>query len=265
VTTNWFDQVSIIDVWERLGGGPVHDGHGVAWWRGDDSPNISIESNLNVWFDHVSNSGGRVSRLVRTVLGCDQQTALQWLREQRFDGVPAQLASVEQQAANKRAGLRQMAEEICLWRLGRIWDLEEWGYDVERDFWKRRISPEQHFSQLDDLSCELSLLKTNPKAVVDAFRRSTYSGILRAALEIKPGQEGEEDFMAGILCLLSCDPSYKIDRGARRGLESPCSMTNPSPSRSPASEPGNKGPKPKRVQRDYLFLATRDDTQDGEA
>ncbi len=222
MSTNWLDQISIIDVWERLGGGPIHDGSVVVWRRGDDSPNI--ESNLNVWFD--TRGVGGVVDLVSTVLRCDQQTALQWLREQRFDGAPAKMASVDRPGTEIQADLWQMAEEICSWRSGCIFHLEELEEAVEVDFWRGRAT----YEELEDVRRDLFLMKTDAKEVVDAFRFCRAESPIMAAVEIQlgrpPGKWGTKKFMAAIVRLLSCDSGSQ------------------SLSDSPASGPANKGPKP---------------------
>ena len=71
--------VSIIDAWLRLGGGPIRRGRAVAWWRGGDGANITINSARNVWWDHARDGGGGVLALVSTVRGCDKRAALRWL------------------------------------------------------------------------------------------------------------------------------------------------------------------------------------------
>jgi hypothetical protein len=156
--------VCVTAVWERLGGGPLRGGRGVAWWRDGDSPtSISLDSKQNVWCDHARGSvGGGVLKLVRTVLDCDKASAVRWLCEEGFIENLATSPELVRKRAQKWAAVRHQAENIRLWRRGLVAELETAKADaVARD---------------DELALaisarELFLMETNGAAVVARYRK----------------------------------------------------------------------------------------------
>lgn len=75
--------VHILDVWRALGGPEPKRGRAPAWWRDGDNPQaVSLNEEKGCWHDFREHSGGGVLALVKTVLNCDQATALRWLEGQ---------------------------------------------------------------------------------------------------------------------------------------------------------------------------------------
>lgn len=72
----------ILDVWKRLGGGPVKHGRAQAWWRDSKDWNIAIDAEKDVWYDHAHARGGRAVSLVMALRGCNSGDAGRWLREE---------------------------------------------------------------------------------------------------------------------------------------------------------------------------------------
>ena len=109
-------QASIIDVWRALGGPEPKGRRAPAWWRDSRDPNISIDAERAVFFDHVHNSGGGVLVLVQTVLKCNRAGALTWLERQGF--IEARTFTHEQQRehARRRGEVRSVAQDIAYWR-----------------------------------------------------------------------------------------------------------------------------------------------------
>ena len=108
----------ISDVWQALGGGPLRYGRGVAWWRGDDGPNVALDDARDVWFDHARGQGGGVLDLIQSVLGCNRREALQWLADHQgvaLDDRPW-TRSERQQYAQRRAKAQVVARGLAEWR-----------------------------------------------------------------------------------------------------------------------------------------------------
>ncbi len=74
-------RASIVDVWRRLGGGPLRHGRGKGFWRDGSGFNVSLGDAKGVWFDHARAEGGGTLDLIQTATGCDRREALRWLAD----------------------------------------------------------------------------------------------------------------------------------------------------------------------------------------
>ena len=119
------DSVSILTVWERLGGGELRHGRGRAFWRAGDGHNVAVDEGRGCWFDFVAGRGGGALALVQTVLQCDKPAALAWLEREGFIE-PRQPLTVEERRAFaiRREGRRTAAQEIAWWRDALVAELE---------------------------------------------------------------------------------------------------------------------------------------------
>jgi len=72
------DQISIVDAWKLLGG-ELRGHRGKRFWLDGDGWNVSLNSEKNVYFDHVDARGGGVLDLVMVAKGYTKQDALRWL------------------------------------------------------------------------------------------------------------------------------------------------------------------------------------------
>lgn len=73
--------LSILAVWEALGGGPLRHGRGRRFWSGSKDYNVSLDTRRNVFYDFVSGTGGGATRLVQVALNVDKARALRWLED----------------------------------------------------------------------------------------------------------------------------------------------------------------------------------------
>ena len=153
--------VPISDVWERLGGGPLHHGRAVAFWRGGNSLNVSIDCDRNVWFDHARGFGGGVLRLVEVVQRCDRPRALRWCSHQGFIPDAATSSRERLRLAQKRARVNAAVEEVQYWRRARTAYLEK-VKAVAVQQWKE--------AALADSAEELYRLQTDGEGVVALYR-----------------------------------------------------------------------------------------------
>ena len=84
INLNDFSQVRVLDVWRALGGPEPRRGRAPAFWRRSHDPNVSIDAERNVFYDHAQNRGGGVLALVETALDCSRPEALAWLEDEGF-------------------------------------------------------------------------------------------------------------------------------------------------------------------------------------
>src|SRR2546426_428714 len=69
-------QVSITDVWQALGGGPLRHGRGRAFWRDGDGYHVSLSDPKGTWYDHSRGEGGGILDLISLARGCSRADAL---------------------------------------------------------------------------------------------------------------------------------------------------------------------------------------------
>jgi hypothetical protein len=173
--------VCIIAVWERLGGGPLRGGRGIAWWRDGDYFNIALDSKQNVWCDHARGSvGGGVLDLVRTVLDCDKVSAVRWLCEEGFIEDSSASRTEVRKHAQRKAALQHEAENIKCWRRGFVAELEAAKADA--------ISRDDELG-LAISARELFLMQTNGAAVVARYRKHLATDPAAAARLIQRERE----------------------------------------------------------------------------
>ena len=90
--TTFNQRIKINDVWYTLGGGQLqglgNELRGAAFWRDSPDLNISINTEKNTWCDHAHGEhemyGGTGIALIRIVLNCDRQEAIDWLETKRL-------------------------------------------------------------------------------------------------------------------------------------------------------------------------------------
>ncbi|MGC4050967.1 MAG: hypothetical protein QM757_16505 [Paludibaculum sp.] len=119
-----FHACPIMRVWEALGGSPLRQHRGRAFWRRGDGWNIALDEEQNVWYDFASGEGGGLIDLIRMARGCDAAEAADWLAD--FAGVARESLTPDQRrdfARRKRAAARD--EFHCArWALGLRMHLE---------------------------------------------------------------------------------------------------------------------------------------------
>ncbi len=172
--------VCIIAAWERLGGGPLRGGRGIAWWRDGDSFNITVNPEKNVWFDHARGVGGGVLELVRTVLDCDKASAVRWLCEEGFIEDSSASRTEVRKRAQREATLQLEAENIKWWRRGFVAKLEAAKADA--------ISRDDELA-LAISARELFLMETDGAAVVARYRKHLAVDPAGAARLIQSGRD----------------------------------------------------------------------------
>lgn len=111
--------LSIADVWQGLGGGPLlRNRRGIAWWRGGKHLSVSIDSAKGLWHDHAAGAGGGIVSLVEVALQCSRAQALDWLRD--FSGTPRQEWTPQERRefGRRRAAAEHEAQALAEWRTG---------------------------------------------------------------------------------------------------------------------------------------------------
>src|SRR4051812_6228841 len=96
---------SLLDLWSMLGGEPLRNRRGRAFWRGGSGLNVSVSESTGTWFDHVDNVGGGVLDLIAKVNGSTRAEALKWLAGaygSELDGDRTQAVSKEDRQAYVR-------------------------------------------------------------------------------------------------------------------------------------------------------------------
>ena len=117
------DRASIVDIWASLGGGDLGHGRGVAFWRGGDGLNVSLDEAKGVFFDHAHGTGGGILALVETVLGCDRPAALRWLAAHlgvQLDGQWSLTPAEKRAYAIRRCEAERKARELTASRKQRL-------------------------------------------------------------------------------------------------------------------------------------------------
>lgn len=189
--------VSIVDVWHRLGGGPIRRGRATAWWREGDAPNIAVDVERGVWFDHARGVGGGVLDLVRTVSDCNKSDAVRWLCSEGFIQDHEASPDERRRAAAHCDALDAVAGDIEYWRQGRITNLEcEKINAIARD----------DEARLAASASELYRLQTDGAAVVEAYRNHLAQDPREARRLIQWGREDDRHAQvvaAAIVCMLA--------------------------------------------------------------
>ena len=120
--------VRISQVWAELGGGPLRNGRGKAFWRNGDGANVSINDQKNTWHDFARNTGGGVLTLIQVVQRCDRKAALRWFLE-TFSLDVALDRPLTPAECRRFERARAEAERFLAWRIRRLEELRE-----RRDF-----------------------------------------------------------------------------------------------------------------------------------
>ena len=180
-----------------LGGGPIRrrsrDRMVARWGR----PNIAIDEEQGVWWDHARDVSGGVLDLVRTVRDCSKGDAVQWLCTEGFIQDHNASPAERRRAAARRAALDAAARDIAYWRRGRMAQLERSkAYAIGRN----------DEAVLAASASELYRLQTDGAAVVAAYRDHLSRDLQGARRLIEWAREDERDvhvITAAIVCMLA--------------------------------------------------------------
>jgi hypothetical protein len=74
-------RADIREVWAALGGGKLRGNRGQAFWRGGTHLSVALYPQTGSWHDFVTDDGGDVVELVRTVRRCGFREAVEWLAD----------------------------------------------------------------------------------------------------------------------------------------------------------------------------------------
>src|SRR5262249_2891561 len=72
-------RADLIEIWHRLGGGPLRRGRGQAFWRNGNGYSVSLDPEKQLWHDFATGDGGDVIALVQTIRKCGFLEAAEWL------------------------------------------------------------------------------------------------------------------------------------------------------------------------------------------
>lgn len=117
--------LSIVDVWQALGGGELRRGRGRAFWRDGDGFNVALNSGRGVWRDLVTCEGGGILRLIQTVRRISKGEAFRWLAD--LAGVALTPNSPDRRVryAEARRDAAALARSAGWWLAARLSELEE--------------------------------------------------------------------------------------------------------------------------------------------
>jgi len=87
--------VKISEVYRALGGGELRHGRGIAFWRGGDGYNVSMDDSRGVWHDFASGDGGGVLDLVVQIRGGAREDALRFVADLAGVALDKGMQSVE--------------------------------------------------------------------------------------------------------------------------------------------------------------------------
>jgi hypothetical protein len=71
--------IPLSDLWRILGGPPLEDGRGRAFWRNDSRHSIFIDDGAGLWRDSVTGERGGAIALIVIVRQCSPLEAGAWL------------------------------------------------------------------------------------------------------------------------------------------------------------------------------------------
>jgi hypothetical protein len=189
--------VSIVDVWQRLGGGPIRRGRAAAWWRGGDGANIAIDAERGVWWDHARNVGGGMLDLVQTVRECDKRDVIRWLCMQGLIADRDLSAAERHRLAGRSAALDAAALNIGCWLRGRT-------IELERDKANAAVCNDE--SALAASSNALYRLTADGAAVVAAYREHLArdpEGVRKLIGSAREDDRRAQAITAALVCLLA--------------------------------------------------------------
>lgn len=167
------EDVPILAVWDRLGGGEIRRGRARAFWRRGDNPTaVAIDPDKGCFFDHVAGVGGGVLALVRVARGCSQAEALSWLESEGFIE-PRRLTRAEvRRHLARRAQANLIATRIEHWRAARAeaLDREKVEAVATGDFVALEVAANElyrleHGSAADVMGMYRDALRKNPVGV----------------------------------------------------------------------------------------------------
>jgi hypothetical protein len=177
------EDLSIVDVWLALGGGPLRGNRGKAFWRnGDNQSSVLLTASRGTWKDFVSGDGGGIITLVRTARGVDKRGALQWLgenfglslgstrtsEERRRDAIRFEKAeSVARELVSRRdryLGDLRTASRILLSEYHRLLREADFDHDINKV-----AKAEALFDKLDEITLRCDFLRAATGPDLAAF------------------------------------------------------------------------------------------------
>ncbi|HEY3439465.1 MAG TPA: hypothetical protein VGK29_01880 [Paludibaculum sp.] len=117
--------LSIVDVWQALGGGEIRQGRGRAFWRDGGGFNVAIDSGRGIWHDFVTNEGGGMVRLVQAARRCTKGEAFRWLADLAGIALTPDSPARRARYAEARRDAEALAKLACWWLAGQLSELEE--------------------------------------------------------------------------------------------------------------------------------------------
>lgn len=173
--------VRILDVWQRLGGGELRHGRGRAFWRDGDGPNIALDAEQGLWFDHVSGVGGGVLALIETALQCDRREALAWLETEDFIEHRHPTSGERREYAQRWEAASLVASDTAHWRDALTSDLNEQ---------KRIALADEDYDALEQAAQLCNLIENgSPETCIREFLRQRQADPQRVAQLIEAGQQ----------------------------------------------------------------------------
>lgn len=163
MSTAWrevLERVTLARVWAALGGGPIRNRRGQAFWRNGDGWNIALDEPNKVWFDFVGGRGGGILNLVMVALGCDKAAAVSWLSQ--MAGVTLDDSGDSVTYAARRNRGRIIAQRVADWANGTAEQLDE----------QKRAALDA--GDMDALACAARALylleRADPRTLLEQFR-----------------------------------------------------------------------------------------------
>lgn len=96
--------VNISAIFQQYGAELPPRGNAIAFWRGDNSPSVSIDRNTGLWYDFGTGEGGTILDLVMKIEGCTLQEAVKRINSLSFH-CSALPTSTDADATQKTAGI----------------------------------------------------------------------------------------------------------------------------------------------------------------
>jgi hypothetical protein len=183
-------RIRISKVWAALGGGPLRNGRGAAFWRDSRDFNVSVSDEKGGWHDFVSGDGGGVLDLIQHVRGGSRADALKFVAELAgltLDSRPL----TRQEKCTHAEHLRQAGNlaQQCAW-----W-VRAYGQELERT----KASAYEHgdWDTLAWSARELYQIQTAvPAALMDRYLKAMNADPERTASFVEAGRDDERHVYA---------------------------------------------------------------------
>lgn len=185
--TEVIDRVRISEIWSALGGGPLRQGRGPAFWRDGDGLNVSLNDQKGVWHDFVSGEGGGVLDLVQRVRGGSRADALQFVADVAgvtLESKPLSKGDRREYALHRRQA-RSLAQQCAWWVRAVVQALERLKAQAYED------------GDIHTLACSgrelYSIQRALPSALMGRFLKAAREDPESAARFVDAGCEDEEN------------------------------------------------------------------------